>query len=159
MPPQDIEKADTTLYIIDRQDRSARITCTSGKISINMKQGIDRDVLALILLSLSKVDSTMVYEYETLCKYDDINRFRQDDYIVISYSKSGSGYKTIFNVPFSRKKALRRLAISVLERLKSGDADMSILWDGNASKIEQLFEEIGSGQQWKRQVIEANKED
>ncbi|MGA9141944.1 MAG: hypothetical protein WBZ29_17095 [Methanocella sp.] len=159
MPPQDIEKADTTLYIIDRQDRSARITCTSGKISINMKQGIDRDVLALVLLSLSKVDSTMVYEYETLCKYDDINRFRQDDYIVISYSKSGGGYKTIFNVPFSRKKALRRLAISVLERLKSGDADMSILWDGNQSKIDQLFEELGSGQQWKRQVIEANKED
>ena len=159
MPPQDIEKADTTLYIIDRQDKSARITCTSGKISINMKQGIDRDVLALILLSLSKVDSTMVYEYETLCKYDDINRFRQDDYIVISYSKSGGGYKTIFNVPFSRKKALRRLAISVLDRIKSGDVDMSILWDGNQSKINQLFEELGSGQNWKQQVIVANKED
>lgn len=159
MPPQDIEKADTTLYIIDRQDKSARITCTSGKVSINMKQGIDRDVLALILLSLSKVDSTMVYEYETLCKYDDINRFRQDDYIVISYSKSGGGYKTIFNVPFSRKKALRRLAISVLDRIKSGDVDMSILWDGNQSKINQLFEELGSGQNWKQQVIVANKED
>jgi hypothetical protein len=159
MPPQDIEKADTTLYIIDRQDKSARITCTSGKVSINMKQGIDRDVLALILLSLSKVDSTMVYEYETLCKYDDINRFRQDDYIVISYSKSGGGYKTIFNVPFSRKKALRRLAISVLDRIKSGDVDMSILWDGNQSKINQLFEEVGSGQNWKQQVIVANKED
>jgi hypothetical protein len=72
-----------------------------------MKQGIDRDVLALLLLSLSKVDSTVVYEYETLCQYNDINRFRQDDYIVISYSKSDGGYKTIFNVPFSRKKALR----------------------------------------------------
>jgi hypothetical protein len=159
MPPQDIEKADTTLYIFDRQDKSARITCTSGKISINMKQGIDRDVLALVLLSMSKVDSTMVYEYETLCKYDDINRFRQDDYIVISYSKSGEGYKTIFNVPFSRKKALRRLAISVLDRIKSGDVDMSILWDGNQSKINQLFEELGSGQNWKQQVIVANKED
>lgn len=159
MPPQDIEKAETTQYIIDRQDKSARITCTSGKISISMKQSIDRDVLALVLLSLSKVDSTLVYEYETLCEYDDINRFRQDDYIVISYSKSGGGYKTIFNVPFSRKKALRRLAISVLDRLKSGDADMSILWDGNPSKIDQLYEELGSGQQWKLQIIEANKED
>jgi hypothetical protein len=101
----------------------------------------------------------MVYEYETLCKYDDINRFRQDDYIVISYSKSGGGYKTIFNVPFSRKKALRRLAISVLDRLKTSDMDMSILWDGNQSKINQLFEELGSGQNWKQQVIVANKED
>ncbi|OPY26172.1 MAG: hypothetical protein A4E28_02630 [Methanocella sp. PtaU1.Bin125] len=159
MPPQDIEKADTTLYIIDRQDRSARIACTSGKISISMKQSIDRDVLALILLSLSKVDSTIVYEYETLCKYDDINRFRQDDYIVISYSKSDGGYKTIFNVPFSRKKALRRLAFGVVDRLKAGDVDMSILWDGNQSKIDQLFEELGSGEHWKLQVIEANKED
>jgi hypothetical protein len=76
-----------------------------------MKQGIDRDVLALLLLSLSKVDSTVVYEYETLCQYNDINRFRQDDYIVISYSKSHGGYKTIFNVPFSRKKALRRQCV------------------------------------------------
>ncbi len=123
-----------------------------------MKQGIDRDVLALILLSLSKVDSTMVYEYETLCQYQDINRFRLDDYIVISYSKSNGGYKTIFNVPFSRKKALRRLAINILERLKAADADIPILWDGNESKIEQLYEELGSGAAWKLQVIEANKE-
>lgn len=123
-----------------------------------MKQGMDRDVIALILLSLSKVDSTMVYEYETLCQYSDINRFRQDDYIVISYSKSSGGYKTIFNVPFSRKKALRRLAINILDRLKTGDADLPILWDGNASKIEQLYEELGSGAAWKLQVIEANKE-
>jgi hypothetical protein len=159
MPPQDIEKADTTLYIIDRQDKTARIACTSGKVTINMKQGIDRDVLALVLLSLSKVDSTMLYEYETLCQYDDINRFRQDDYIVISYSKSNGGYKTIFNVPFSRKKALRRLALSIMDRLKSGDADLSILWDGNPSKIDQLYEELGPGEQWRRQVIEANKED
>ena len=158
MPP-DVEKAETTQYIIERQDRTARITCTSGKITITMKPGVDRDVLALVLLSLSRVDSTMVYEYETLCQYGDINRFRQDDYIVISYSKSDGGYKTIFNVPFSRKKALRRLAINVLERLKSGDADLSILWDGNESKIEQLYEELGPGPGWKRQVIEANKED
>jgi hypothetical protein len=122
-----------------------------------MKQGIDRDVLALLLLSLSKVDSTVVYEYETLCQYNDINRFRQDDYIVISYSKSDGGYKTIFNVPFSRKKALRRLAINVLDRLKSGDADISLLWDGNGSKVNQLFEELGSGPGWKLQVIEAKE--
>jgi hypothetical protein len=122
-----------------------------------MKQGIDRDVLALLLLSLSKVDSTVVYEYETLCQYNDINRFRQDDYIVISYSKSDGGYKTIFNVPFSRKKALRRLAINVLDRLKTGDADISLLWDGNDSKVDQLFEELGSGPSWKLQVIEAKE--
>jgi hypothetical protein len=158
MPPSDFEKAETTLYIIERQDKTARVACTSGKISINMKQVIDRDVLALLLLSLSKVDSTVVYEYETLCQYQDINKFRQDDYIVISYSKADGGYKTIFNVPFSRKKALRRLAINVLERLKSGDADISILWDGNDSKVNQLFEELGSGPGWKLQVIEANKE-
>jgi len=122
-----------------------------------MKQGIDRDVLALLLLSLSKVDSTVVYEYETLCQYNDINRFRQDDYIVISYSKSDGGYKTIFNVPFSRKKALRRLAINLLDRIKAGDADISLLWDGNDSKVDQLFEELGSGPGWKLQVIEAKE--
>jgi hypothetical protein len=133
----------------------AKITCTTGKISVSMRQGIDRDVLALILLSLSKVDSTMVYEYETLCQYGDINGFRQDDYIVISYSKAGDGYKTIFNVPFSRKKALRRLAMGMIDRLKSLDVDLSILWDGNTAKIDQLYEELGSGSQWKLQVIEA----
>ena len=105
-------KTDTTLYIIERQDKSAKLTCTIGKISILMKKGIDRDVIAQILLSLSKVDSTIAYEYETMCPYDDINRFRLDEYIVISYSKSTGDYKTIFNVPFSRKKALRRLALS-----------------------------------------------
>ena len=151
-------KTETTLYIIERQDRSAKLTCTIGKIAISMKKGIDKDVLAQILLSLSKVDSTIAYEYETLCQYDDIHRFRLDEYIVVSYSKASGDYKTIFNVPFSRKKALRRLAIGIMERLKSADADMSILWDGNESKIDQLFEELGSGPAWKFQVIEANKE-
>jgi hypothetical protein len=123
-----------------------------------MKQSIDRDVLALILLSLSRVDSTMLYEYETLCQYNDINRFRQDEYIVISYSKSGTGYKTIFNVPFARKKALRRLALSITDRLRSADVDLSLLWDGNPSKVTQFYEELGSAPGWKLQVIEANKE-
>ncbi len=151
-------KTDTTLYIIELPDKSAKITCTIGKVTVYMRKGLDKDVLARILLSLSKVDSTIAYEYETLCPYDDINRFRLDDYIVVSYSKSTGDYKTIFNVPFSRKKALRRLALSMVEKLKASDADLSILWDGNPSKIQQLAEELGVEKGWKYQVIEANKE-
>ncbi len=153
------QKTDTTLYIIERQDKSARLACTIGKITVSMRKGLDKDVLAKILLSLSKVDSNIAYEYETLCQYGDINGLRLDDYVVVSYSKSGpSAYKTIFSVPFSRRKALRRLAIITSERLKAGDADLSILWDGNPSKISQLSEELGVGSEWKVQVIEANKE-
>lgn len=151
------QKTDTTLYIIERLDRNARLTCTIGKITVSMKKDLDRDILAKILLSLSKVDSNIAYEYETMCQYSDINRLRLDDYIVVSYSKSGpSAYKTIFSVPFSRRKALRRLAINVSERLQAGDADLSIMWDGNPSKIGQLSEELQGD--WKMQVIEANKE-
>ena len=123
-----------------------------------MKQGIDKDVLALILISLSEVDSTVVYEFETMCPYDDINSYRQDDYIVISYSKTDDAYKTIFNVPFSRRKALRRLALGLIERLRGADVDMPILWDGNPSKINQLYEVLGDSSSWRLQVIEANKE-
>ncbi len=153
------QKTDTTLYIIERQDKSARLACTIGKITVSMKMGLDKNVLARILLSLSRVDSNIAYEYETLCQYNDINFLRLDDYVVVSYSKSGpAAYKTIFSVPFSRRKALRRLAIIVSERLKTADADLSILWDGNPSKISQLSEELGEGNGWKVQVIEANKE-
>ena len=158
MAPEIIEKTDKTLYIIERQDRTARITCTIGKITVNVKRGIDRDILALILLSLSKVDTTMVYEFETQCPYADINSFRKDDYIVISYSKDGESYKTIFNVPFSRKKALRRLALSMIDRLSVSDMDLPILWDGNQSKITQLYEELSETSGWRLQVIEANKD-
>ncbi len=151
------QKTDTTLYIIERLDKNARLTCTIGKITVSMKKDLDKDILAKILLSLSKVDSNIAYEFETMCQYGDINRLRLDDYVVVSYSKSGpSAYKTIFSVPFSRRKALRRLAINVSDRLKAGDADLSILWDGNPSKISQLSEELQGD--WKMQVIEANKE-
>ncbi|BAI61892.1 conserved hypothetical protein [Methanocella paludicola SANAE] len=151
------QKTDTTLYIIERLDKNARLTCTIGKITVSMKKDLDKDILAKILLSLSKVDSNIAYEYETMCQYNDINRLRLDDYVVVSYSKSGpSAYKTIFSVPFSRRKALRRLAINVSDRLMAGDADLSILWDGNPSKISQLSEELQGD--WKMQVIEANKE-
>lgn len=151
------QKTDTTLYIIERLDKNARLTCTIGKITVSMKKDLDKDILAKILLSLSKVDSNIAYEYETMCQYNDINRLRLDDYVVVSYSKSGpSAYKTIFSVPFSRRKALRRLAINVSDRLTAGDADLSILWDGNPSKISQLSEELQGD--WKMQVIEANKE-
>ncbi len=153
------QKTDTTLYIIERQDKSARLACTTGKITVSMKKGMDKDVLAKILLSLSRVDSNIAYEYETQCLYKDINFLRLEDYVVVSYSKSGpAAYKTIFSVPFSRRKALRRLAITVYERLKAGDADLSILWDGNPSKIRQLSEELGAENEWRLQVIEANKE-
>ncbi len=152
-------KTDTTLYIIERVDRSARVTCTIGKITVNMKKGLDKDILAKILLSLSKVDSHIAYEYEMQCQYDDINHLRLEDYVVVSYSKSGpAAYKTIFSVPFSRRKALRRLAMSILEKLKVTDADLSILWDGNPSKISQLSEELVTDSDWKIQVFEANKE-
>jgi hypothetical protein len=152
-------KTDTTLYIIERVDRSARVTCTIGKITVNLKMGLDKDVLAKILLSLSKVDSHIAYEYEMQCQYDDINHLRLEDYVVVSYSKSGpAAYKTIFSVPFSRRKALRRLAMSILEKLKISDADLSILWDGNPSKINQLSEELVTDKDWKIQVFEANKE-
>ncbi|HTY90670.1 MAG TPA: hypothetical protein VMC84_05780 [Methanocella sp.] len=150
-------KTDTTLYIIERLDKDARLTCTIGKITVNLKKGLDKDILAKILLSLSRVDSNIAYEYETMCQYGDINRLRLEDYIVVSYSKTGpSGYKTIFSVPFSRRKALRRLAITISERLASADMDLSLLWDGNPSKIGQLSEELQDD--WKLQVIEANKE-
>jgi hypothetical protein len=154
----DIEpKADTTTYVIERADKSARITCTIGKITVTMKKGLDRDVLAKILVSLSRVDSHIAYEYEVQCQYSDINQLRLDDYVVVSYSKSGpTAYKTIFSVPLSKKKALRRLAISISERLSAADADLSILWDGNPSKITQLSEELGTGSGWKLQVYEAN---
>lgn len=153
------QKTDTTLYIIERQDKCARLACTSGKIMVSMRRGLDRDVLARILLALSKVDSNIAYEYETVCPYNDIYRLRLEDYVVVSYSKSSAeAYKTIFSVPFSRRKALRRLAINVSERLKTADADLSLLWDGNPSKISQLSEELGVGSDWKVQVIEANKE-
>lgn len=151
-------KTDTTLYIIERLDKTAKITCTIGKIMVFMNKGLDKDILAHILLSLSKVDSTIAYEYETMCPFSDINRFRLDEYIVVSYSKASGDYKTIFNVPFSRKKALRRLALGMMEKLKVSDVDLPILWDGNPSKINQLSEELGLGRGWKLQVIEANKE-
>ncbi len=152
-------KTDTKLYIIERVDKSARVTCTIGKITVNMKKGLDKDILAKILLSLSKVDSHIAYEYEMQCQYDDINHLRLEDYVVVSYSKSGpSAYKTIFSVPFSRRKALRRLAMSILEKLKITDADLSILWDGNPSKISQLSEELVTDNAWKIQIFEANKE-
>jgi len=83
------QKTDTTLYIIERLDKNARLTCTTGKITVSMKKDLDKDILAKILLSLSKVDSNIAYEYETMCQYSDINRLRLDDYVVVSYSKSG----------------------------------------------------------------------
>ncbi|MCD1295506.1 hypothetical protein CUJ83_10895 [Methanocella sp. CWC-04] len=143
---------------MERHDKSARITCTIGKVTIYLRKDVERDTLASILLSFSKVDSTLFYEYETICPYSDINRYRMDDYVVVSYSKSDEGYKTIFNVPFSRKKALRRLAISIIEKLKAADTDLSLLWDGNEPKINQLFEELSACNSWRLQVIEANKE-
>lgn len=149
-------RTDTTLYIIERMDRTAKVSCTIGKITINLRTDVDRDILAHILLSLSKVDSNIFYEYEAVCQYTDINQYRLDDYIVVSYSKSGKGYKTIFNVPFSRRKAIRRLAINLLDRVKAADTDISLLWDGNVSKVNQLYEELGAGKDWRFQVIGAS---
>ncbi|WP_321429958.1 hypothetical protein [uncultured Methanolobus sp.] len=116
------------------------VVCTYGKISIWFGRQVLDVVIGRILLGISKIDHSAVHELELICDFDEIMDYESHGYVLVSYAKSKDGYRTTFNVPFSSKKALYKLAGSITEELKDKDTILDCYWTGDDSDIMRLYE-------------------
>jgi hypothetical protein len=129
------------------------VVCTYGKISIWFGRQAPDVVIGQILLGISKIDHSAVHELELICDFDEIMEFESHGYVLVSYAKSKKGYRTTFNIPFSSKKALYKLAASITEELKDKDTILDCYWTGDDSDIMRLYEELSYIEGWKLKSI------
>lgn len=130
-----------------------KVVCTYGKISIWFGKQVPDVVVGQILLGIANIDASTVHELELVCGFDDIMEYESDGYVLVSYARSKEGYRTTFNIPFSSKKALFRLASAVTEDLKDKDTILDCYWTGDDSDIMRLYEELSNIEGWNLKSI------
>src|SRR3990170_4556034 len=62
--------------------------------------------------------------------------------ILVSYSKTRGGYRTMFNIPFSRKFALDHFVKSIVKSLREKDIKKTLHWDGDLDRIILIYNEL-----------------
>ncbi|WP_340820100.1 hypothetical protein [Methanolobus sp. WCC4] len=140
--------SDLPLSSFEMGRDDVNVVCTYGKISLWFGKQVPDIVVGQILLGIANIDASTVHELELVCGFDDIMEYESDGYVLVSYARSENGYRTTFNIPFSSKKALLRLARSITEDLKEKDTVLDCYWTGDASDIMRLYEELSTIEGW-----------
>lgn len=130
------------LDLVEMGRDDASIACTQGKISLWLGKKATGDLIRRILSGIANVDSSVGYESEVICDFDAIEKYESKGYVIVSYARTKGKYRAMFNVPFSKKDALRCFAESILDELRDGDVQKNLLWNGSATKIMLLFTEL-----------------
>lgn len=144
--------------LVEMGNDHVKLTCTHGKITLWFGRKATPDLVGRVLIGISRVDTSARHELELLCKFNEIEQFEGQGYVLVSYAKRGDKYRTMFMVPFSQSKALRFLAESILEELIESDVRKGILWDGNATLLHLLNEELSDIEGWTFKVIEQRED-
>ncbi len=141
------------LNLVEMGRDDATLICTQGKVSLWLGKKANGDLIKRILYCISKVDPSIIYESEIICKFDDIEKYESREYVLVSYARTKGKYRVVFHVPLSRKDAMMRFVESIIDELRKGGVQKSFLWNGNATKIMLLFTELNDnvmGWQMKR---------
>jgi hypothetical protein len=130
------------------------IVCTYGKIAVWFGRKVPDYIIAQVLIGISKIDQSAVYEFETICNFDDITEYESKGYILVSYGKTAGGYRVNYSIPFSNKKALFHMSKFVLEELKKGDVRQDFYWNGSDCDIQRLYQELKNNiENWELKCI------
>lgn len=124
------------------------VVCTYGKISVWFGRQVPEVVIGQILISISNIDASAVHEYDLVCDFEKITDYEGCGYVLVSYAKSKNGYRVKFNVPFSNKTALLRMADSILTELKNKDVTIDVYWTGDDADIMLLSDELNNIDGW-----------
>lgn len=124
------------------------VVCTYGKISIWFGRQVPDVIVGEVLLGISKIDQSAVHELEVVCDFEEITDYESNGYVLVAYARADKGYRATFNVPFSSKKALFRLAGSICKELSDNDMLLDCYWTGSDSDIIRLYTEFNRIKGW-----------
>ncbi len=127
---------------VEMSGPTASIVLTQGAINLWFGKSADRELIAKILIIISKVDSTTEHEREVICNFEKISEFEHNGYILTSYARRDDMYRAIFVVPFSNPRALEMFIESLLEEIEHEDVRITLYWSGGRARMNILKEEL-----------------
>ena len=99
-------------------------------------------MIAKILLTISKIDSSTEHEREVICDFQKISEFESNGYILTSYARRDNKYRAIFVVPFSNARALDMFIESISEEIEQNETKITLYWNGGKARMGTVREEL-----------------
>lgn len=128
---------------VEMSGPSASIALTQGSINIWFGKNVDKALIAKILLTISKIDSSTEHEREVICDFQEISEFENNGYILTSYARKDNKYRAIFVVPFSNLRALDMFIESISEESEQKETNITLYWNGGRARMGTAREELG----------------
>jgi hypothetical protein len=130
------------------------INLTPRKIIIWFGRQAGESSIREVIFGIASIDTSVNLEQEILCEFKDIAGYENMGYVLISYAKTKSGYRVIFNIPFSRKVALAHFVRSIVLKLREIDVKKTLHWDGSPAKINLIYNKLKNFDGWEIKRIE-----
>ncbi len=128
---------------VEMSGPSVSVALTQGSINIWLGRNIDKSLIARVLLTISKIDSSTEHEREVICDFRGISEFESNGYILTSYARKENKYRAIFVVPFSNPRALDMFIESLSEESEQKEINITLYWSGGRARMGTAREELG----------------
>jgi len=130
------------------------VSLTLHKIILWFGRQADESSIREVIFGISSIDPSVNLEQEIICEFNNIAEYENMGYVLTSYGKTKSGYRVIFNIPFSRKVVLAHFVRSIVLKLRENDMKKTLHWDGSPVKINLLYNKLKNFDGWELKRIE-----
>jgi hypothetical protein len=130
------------LIALEMSGSTLSISVTQGALNIWFGRNVDRELVAKLLITISRVDSTTEHQREVRCNFWEISEFENNGYILTSYARKDDLYRAVFVVPFSNPRALERFIESISDELQHGEVKLTLYWKGGRIRMNIIKEEL-----------------
>jgi len=127
---------------VDLRRDDMMVSLTPHKIILWFGRQAGESSIRDVIFGISSIDPSLNLEQEIICDFKNIAEYENMGYVLTSYAKTKSGYRVIFNVPFSRKAALAHFVRSIFLNLRENDVKKTINWDGSPASINLIYNKL-----------------
>lgn len=150
----DIFRDGKELIAVDLGCDDMMVSLTPNKIILWFGRQADESSIREVIFGISSIDPSVNLEQEIICEFKNIAEYENMGYVLTSYGKTKSGYRVIFNIPFSRKVVLAHFVRSIVLKLRENDMKKTLHWDGSPVKINLLYNKLKNFDGWELKRIE-----
>jgi len=124
------------------------VSLTLRKIILWFGRQAGESSIREVIFGISSIDPAVNLEQEIICEFKNIAEYENMGYVLTSYAKTKSGYRVIFNIPFSRKVALAHFVRLIVQKLGENDVKKTLHWDGSPAKINLICNKLKKFDGW-----------
>jgi len=133
------------------------VCCTPGKLTVWFGKMASEKSVVRMLYAIARVIASASCELEVRCPYEKIALYESNGFVVSSYAKQGGSYRVMFTVPFSSPGAIRFLAGTIMEELKTSSTTKVFYW-GREEILKHLYEELEYIEDWTSKNVKYREE-